>query len=90
MLSVREGADEVGGEEIRRELDSFELALDDSSDCVAEQGFCEPRDTFEEDVTACEQGDDGGVYHVILADDDACDFGFHGGYETGVSLNGTD
>ncbi len=84
ILAISHGADDISGEEIRCELNSVELAGNDFSDGVAKESFSESRDTFEEDMTAGEQSDDGGIDHVFLSDDHARDFGFHGRDETGV------
>ncbi len=71
MLEVEDvGAGDVGGHEVRRELDAVELRAEDVGQRADEQGFRHAGHAFDEGVLAGEDGDERLVHHVLLADDD--------------------
>ena len=72
---VNEGAEDVGGQEVGRELDAGEVGLDGAGEGADGEGFGEAGDAFEQDVAVGEQADEEAFDEVLLADDDFADFG---------------
>ena len=68
------GTDDVGGEEVRGELDPLEFEVEGLGDGVDEGGLAETGDTFEEDVAAADDGDEDIFDDVLLTDDEFADF----------------
>ena len=50
VLKKLTGGDEVGGEQVGRELDALEAGVDALGEGFDGQGFCEPRHPFEQDM----------------------------------------
>src|SRR6202012_2671601 len=74
LLVVDDGADDVGGQKVRRELDSRELRRDRVTKRADGERLREAGHAFEQHVTAREQSDEDSLDHVRLADDDLRDF----------------
>jgi hypothetical protein len=74
-------ADEVGGQQIRRELDALEVGVDDRGHRVDRERLGEARHALEQHVAAGEQADEDALDHVVLADDDLADLGQHAVHE---------
>ena len=73
------GADDVGGHEVRGELDAGELEVEDLGEGADEtHGFAEAGDAFQQGMAADHQAEDGLCDDVFVADDDLGDFGFDG------------
>ena len=70
LLVVDAGADQVGRDEVGRELDPLELAADRLGQRLDRHRLGQARDAFDEDVAAGEERDDQALQEVILADDD--------------------
>ena len=70
LLVVDPRADEVGRDEVRRELDALELAADRVGHGLDRHRLGEARHALDEDVAADEQRDDEPLEEVVLADDD--------------------
>ena len=68
-------ADDVGGQEIGRELDAMERGLDCRRQRADTEGFREAGHAFEQDMPIGEQADQQPVHQLFLPDDDAADFG---------------
>ena len=73
LLVVDAGADEVGRDEVRRELDALELAADRVGDGLDGHRLGEARHALDEEVAAAQQRDDEPFQEVVLADDDLLD-----------------
>ena len=69
--------DDVGGNQIRRELDALELAADRLGERLHGQGLGEPGDALDEEVAAREERDDHPLEQGVLADDHALDLVEH-------------
>src|SRR5262249_34985986 len=67
-------ADDVGGQQVGRELDALEGELQAVSQRADGERFGEAGDALEQDVAASEQADEEPVDHDALADDDTGDF----------------
>ena len=70
LLVVDPRADQVGRDEVRRELDPLELAADRLGEGLDRHRLGQARDAFDEDVAAGQQRDDQALEEVVLADDD--------------------
>jgi hypothetical protein len=70
---VDPGADQVGRDEVGRELDPLELAADRLGQGLDGHGLGQPRDALDQDVAAREQRDDQSLEKVVLTDDDLLD-----------------
>ena len=77
LLVVDAGADEVGGDEVRCELDALELAADRLGERFDGHRLGKARHAFHEDVAPRQQGDDQPLQEVILADDHLLDLVEH-------------
>src|SRR5216683_754030 len=66
-------AEDVAGEQVRRELDALKAAMEGFCKGLRESGFADAGDVFDEQVTAREQGDKRELDGVFLAVDDARD-----------------
>ena len=75
---VNERADEIGGEQVGRELDSLEAGVDATRERLDRQRLREAGHAFEEDVPVREQADDQAIDEIPLADDDAGDLVLQG------------
>ncbi len=73
LLVVDPRPDEVGGNEVGRELDPLELATDRLGQCLDGHRLGQARDALDQDVPAREQRDDQALQEVVLADDDLLD-----------------
>ena len=71
-------AGDVGGHEVRGELDSFEGEVECFGEGVDDECFCKSRDTEEKGVAAGEDGDEEAVDGLLLTDDCFGDFLFEG------------
>ena len=63
--------DDVGGDEVGRELDPLELAADRLGERLHGHRLGEPGDALDEEMAAREQRDDHPLEQGVLADDDA-------------------
>ena len=68
------GADDVGGHQVRCELDAGELDMESVGQGAHQQRLAEAGNALEQDVAVGEQADDRTVDHLLLADDDVADF----------------
>ena len=75
LLVVDDRADDVGGQEVRRELDAGELGADRVAERAHRQRLGEAGHALEQHVAAGEQTDEDALDHVRLADDDLADLG---------------
>ena len=73
LLVVDPRADQVGRDEVGRELDALELAADRLGQRLDRHRLGKARDALDEDVAAGEQRDDQPLQQVVLADDDLLD-----------------
>ena len=71
--AVDAGADEVGRDEVRGELDPLERRVEDVGEGLDRQRLGEARHALEEEVAAGEQRDEDPLEHRVLADDHAPD-----------------
>jgi hypothetical protein len=63
-------SDDVTGQHVTGELHTLKSAIDGTGDGLAECGFTNARDTFDEDVTFRENGDERKTEDVVFAPDD--------------------
>ena len=63
---VDERADEVRGEEVRRELDPLEVGADGVGERPDREGLREPGDSLEEDVAVRKEAVRQGLHEVVL------------------------
>src|SRR6266566_2046874 len=73
LLVVDPRADEVGGYEVRRELDPLELAADRLRDRLHRERLRETRNALDEKMATREKSDDDALEQVVLPDDDLLD-----------------
>ena len=66
-------AGDVGGEQVRGELDPAERAVDRSCDGLREHGLADARDVLDQEVPLGHQGDEGQTDLAVLAPDDPLD-----------------
>ena len=67
-------ADDIGGHQVRRELDARVLQLQRARQRAQQRGLAQARNAFEQHVSAGEQADEHAFDHVVLAYDDFGDF----------------
>jgi hypothetical protein len=67
------GAENVGGHQVRGELDAAVLQPQGAGDGPNQERLAQARQTFEQDVAAGQQGDRHAADDQVLADDDAGD-----------------
>ena len=72
-------ADDVGGHQVRGELDALELEAEDAAEGGDEQGLGQAGHADEQAVALAEQGGEELLDDLVLADDDAGGFGADGG-----------
>ena len=70
---VDAGADEVGRDEVRGELDALERRLEDVGEGLDRERLGEAGDALEQEVAAREERDEDPLEHLVLADDDPAD-----------------
>src|SRR5262249_31180494 len=63
------GADDVGGHQVRGELDAFEGAVEEAGQDADEEGLGGAGDALDKDVAAGKQADQKAVDDLVLADD---------------------
>ena len=73
-LAVDQGADKVGGKEVRCELDAAEANVHGLGKCFDGHGLGQPRNTFQQDMPIGEQGHQQFLHHVLLAHDHLAHF----------------
>ena len=71
LLVVDARADEVGGQQVGRELDALELSADRSRQRVDRQRLGQSRHAFDQQVALREHRDQHALEKMVLADDDA-------------------
>ena len=71
---VNQRADDVGGQQVGRELDAMKLRLDGRGQRADGQRLGQARHAFEQDMAVGEQADEQPVHQMFLADDDLADF----------------
>ena len=82
VLEVEDiGAGDVGGHQVRGELDAVEVRAEDVRERAHEEGFGHAGHALDERVLAGEDGDERFIDHVLLADDDFGHFGAGGRQE---------
>ena len=74
LLVVDHGADDVGRQQVGRELDAAEVHVHCPAQGLDGEGFGQSRDALEEDVAIGEEAGQEGVDHALLSDDDLADF----------------
>ena len=75
LLVVDHGADEVGGQQVGRELDALEAGADRVGERPDGERLGQAGHALEQDVAAAEQADEDPLDHLALADDDLADLG---------------
>ncbi len=75
LLVVDDRADEVGRQEVGRELHPRELGVDGVADGAHGERLGQSRHALEQHVAAGEQADQDALDHVALTDDDLADLG---------------
>ena len=92
MLAVHAAAGHVGGHEVGRELDASEGEVGGRGEGANEARLSEPRSAFDEDVAACERGNEEIVDEGLLPEDDGADglreFACAGGDDFGCGFVG--
>ena len=83
--AVDQGADQVGGQQVGRELDALEARLDAGAQGLDGQGLGEAGHAFEQHVAVGEQADEQAVHEVFLADDDAAQLALQAGRSSGCA-----
>ena len=73
LLVVDPGPDEVGRDEVRRELDALEVAADRLGERLDGHRLGQAGHALDEQVAAGQEGDDHPLEQVVLADDDLLD-----------------
>ena len=71
------GAGDVGGHQVRRELDAGERQIQHLRERPHQQGLAEAGDAFQQRVAARQQADQHPVHDVRVPDDDLADLGPH-------------
>ncbi len=71
--SIDPCADEIGGHEVRRELNARERAAEDACGRLDRQRLREARDAFDEEMALGKQADEHALEHVVLPRDDPPD-----------------
>ena len=66
-------AGDVAREQVGGALHAAERAPDGTGECAGQGGLADPRHVLDEEVTACEHGDEGLLDGLGLADDDVGD-----------------
>ena len=66
LLGIYHGTHEVGGKEVRSELDTAEPCIDGLGERADRQGLGKAGDSFEEDVPVCQQSDEEVLHKVLL------------------------
>ena len=72
---VDQRADQVGRQQVGRELDAVELAMDRGRQRLDGRGLGQPGDALEQDVPAGQQRDQEPRKHLVLPDQDLADLG---------------
>jgi hypothetical protein len=86
------GADDVGGHQVRGELDAGEAEVDRAGEGADHQRLAEARDALEQAVAAGEQAGEDAAQDLVLADDDRLDLADEAvqavldGFELGLRL----
>ena len=70
MLVEQAQACEVGGQQVRRELNALEPGVDDGGERFDREGFGQAGHTFQQDVAADEETGDYAFDDIFVADDD--------------------
>jgi hypothetical protein len=70
-------SDDVGGHEVRSELDARIFEVQDAAERSEQRGFAEAGYAFEQNVAAGEEADEDAIDHLLLADDDFADLIAH-------------
>ena len=71
-LRVDEPSEEVGGQEVGRELHARELCVEQLCECLYGERLCKSGKSFEQDVSVGKQAYEECIYEVALADDGLC------------------
>jgi hypothetical protein len=85
---IDHGADDIGGEKVRCELNALESRLNRRGKGAHGERFGQTRNAFEEDVAIGQESDEETVHEMILADEDAPDFGSKGLHPRGGGSDG--
>ena len=67
-------ADDVGGHQVRRELDAGILEMQNAAERSEQRRLAEPRDAFQQNVAASQETDEHAIHHRLLANNDLSDF----------------
>ena len=87
LLGVDEGTHDVGGEEVRGELDAAEFGVYGLRQRIDSQGLSKAGHTFQEDVAAAEKANEEVLHQVLLAYDDLAHFQGKEVYELALFLD---
>lgn len=68
------GDGQVGGHQVRRELNTLKFEVERVGERLDQQGFAQAGHTFQLDVAACHQGDQGPFDNLLVSDDHLDDF----------------
>jgi hypothetical protein len=79
LLVVDDRAHEVGGQQVRRELDPRELGVDGVAERAHGQRLGQAGYPLEQDMAPREEADQDSLDHVLLADDDFADLALEAG-----------
>ena len=85
LRAVNQRADQVSRQQIGRELDALESGLDARAQRLDGERLGEAGHAFEQDVAVGEQADEQPVHEILLADDDATQFGSAKGQSSGCA-----
>src|SRR5262249_24482407 len=69
------GADQVAGQQVGRELDAVEAAVEASGDGLGQQGLADAGNVLDEQVAFCQKRDEGQVDDFGLAEQDGGEVG---------------
>ena len=67
MQVVNGMAGDIAGHQVGRELDAREIAVETTRQGTYQQGFAQPRDTFEQHMAAGDQRGKDIIDHLVLA-----------------------
>jgi len=87
---IDHGADDIGGEEVWSELNALESRLNGRGEGAHGECFGQTGDAFQEDVAIGQESDEEAVNQMVLADEDAPDFGSKGLHPRGCGSDGVE
>ena len=69
LLGIYQRAGHIGRKQVRGELDTVELGVHSLGEGADGKGLGKARDSLEQDVAVCKQGDEQILYQVLLPHD---------------------